>query len=129
MWYLLVPTVVGGGAATFLFVLFHTFKLPRFPPDVVKAFLEKSRRGPIAHRGGKPENTLAAFRHSKEHGASGVEMDLQLTKDGHPVLIHDSTVERTSNGRGIVQEMTFEEIRRLDFGIKSGLVQPRESKY
>ena len=116
----LLAAVLAGGTISFLFILFQTFKLPRVPPDTMKAFVKKSRRGPIAHRGGKPENTLAAFRHSKEHGASGVEVDMRFTKDGHPVLIHDRTVERTSNGRGIVQEMTLEEIRRLDFGIKFG---------
>ena len=101
-------------------VILHTFKLPRVPPKVVKAFIEKTRCGPIAHRGGKPENTLAAFRASKANGASGVEIDLRFTKDGHAVLIHDDTVDRTSNGSGYVHMMTLEEIRKLDFGIKCG---------
>ena len=77
---------------------------------------------PIAHRGGKPENTLAAFRRSKDEGACAIEVDLEFTKDGHPVLLHDSTVDRTSNGKGAVSELTFEEVKKLDFGIKQGWV-------
>ena len=90
----------------------------------MKTFLQRTRNGtcPIAHRGGKPENTLAAFRRSKEEGACAVEVDLEFTRDGHPVLLHDSTVDRTSNGRGAISELTLEEVRKLDFGIKQGWV-------
>ena len=78
---------------------------------------------PIAHRGGKPENTLAALRMLKGEGACTiVEVDLAFTKDGHSVLLHDSTVDRTSNGKGAVSELTLEEVRKLDFGIKQGWV-------
>lgn len=101
-------------------LLLRFYRLPKFPRDRVDAFLKRARRGPIAHRGGIPENTLRAFHLSKTGGAIGVEVDLQFSKDGHPVLIHDSTVERTSNGRGRVQELTLEELRELDFGVKFG---------
>ena len=50
------------------------------------------------------------------------QVDLQFTKDGHPILIHDDTVDRTSNGTGTVQNMTLEEIKRLDVGAKFGSV-------
>ena len=88
----------------------------------MKTFLQKTHTGvcPIAHRGGKPENTLGAIRKSKEEGASAVEVDLQFTKDGYPILLHDPTVDRTSNGKGAISELTFEEVRKLDFGIKHG---------
>ena len=76
----------------------------------------------IAHRGGQPENTLAAIRRSKEEGASGVEVDLKFTRDGHAVLLHDRDVARTSNGRGAIDELSLEEARKLDFGSKYGLV-------
>ncbi|KAL5463252.1 hypothetical protein EMCRGX_G032132 [Ephydatia muelleri] len=76
--------------------------------------------GPIAHRGGTPENTLTAIRNSKASGASGIEVDLAFTKDGYPVILHDDTVDRTSNGKGNISDMTLEEARKLDFGIVFG---------
>ena len=82
-----------------------------------KAFVDKVKVAPIAHRGGTPENTLSAIRKSKSKGASGIEVDLVFTKDGHPVLLHDGTVERTSNGFGDVHDMTLDEAKKLDFGI------------
>ncbi len=117
---LLLASGIGGVLILFLLLLLHAFSLPRAPSGLVKSFVERARQGPIAHRGGKPENTLAAFRIAKANGASGVEMDVHYTKDGHPVLIHDNTVDRTSDGSGYVHDMTLEEIRRLDFGIKCG---------
>ena len=73
----------------------------------------------INHRGHSavaPENTLAAFRLSKEMGFGVVECDVQFTKDGVPVLLHDDTVDRTSNGSGKLANLTFDEVRALDFG-------------
>ena len=120
-----------------------------------KAFLDKCD-GPIAHRyyylnlvahfietssyrycnsstlpdrGGIPENTLAAIRLSKQDGAVAVEVDLAFTKDNHPVLLHDTTVDRTSNGTGDIDSLTFEEVRKLDFGVGAGYVCVYSSKY
>jgi len=73
----------------------------------------------IAHRGASaraPENTLAAFQLAFELGADGIELDVTLTQDRVPVVIHDDTVDRTSNGAGKVSAMTLDEIKRLDFG-------------
>lgn len=73
----------------------------------------------IAHRGGPvyaPENTLAAFRNAVVEGADWLEFDVQRTQDGELVVIHDTTVDRTTNGSGKVGEMTFAEIRALDAG-------------
>ena len=73
----------------------------------------------IAHRGGpayQPENTLAAFQNSIDLGVDWIEMDVQETKDGFLVVIHDETVERTTNGAGRVGDLTFAEIRSLDAG-------------
>ena len=73
----------------------------------------------MAHRGASryaPENTLAAVRLALEHGAPAVECDLQRTKDGHLVIIHDQTVDRTTDGRGPVGAQTFADLRRLDAG-------------
>lgn len=72
----------------------------------------------VAHRGllrHAPENTLANYAACLELGL-GFETDLQRTRDGHLVCIHDDTVERTTNGRGRVTEMTLAELRRLDAG-------------
>jgi len=73
----------------------------------------------IAHRGFSaraPENTLAAFRAAIEVGADGIELDVQLSKDGHVVVIHDEKLDRTTNGSGPVGEKTLEELSKLDAG-------------
>jgi glycerophosphoinositol glycerophosphodiesterase len=117
---LLLLAAAGGGALLIPLLLLRFYQLPKIPQGRVDAFLEKARRGPIAHRGGIPENTLSAFRLSKTGGASGIEVDLVFSKDSHPVLLHDDTVDRTSNGHGRVDELTFEQLRVLDFGGKFG---------
>src|SRR5215471_1766383 len=73
----------------------------------------------IGHRGASghaPENTLAAFRKAVVLGATFIETDLQLSRDAHFVAIHDSTVNRTTNGKGAVHELTLAELRNLDAG-------------
>jgi glycerophosphoryl diester phosphodiesterase len=75
------------------------------------------------HRGASalaPENTLAAFRKAIELGADGMEMDLQLTRDGAVVVIHDDSLDRTTDGRGRVTDLTLAEIKRADAGVKFG---------
>ena len=76
-------------------------------------------RGLCAHRGAMnthPENTVAAFREAGRLGAHMIEFDVYLTKDNHLVVIHDPTVDRTTNGEGRVSEMTLAEIKALDAG-------------
>lgn len=73
----------------------------------------------LAHRGASslaPENTLEAFGAAVESGAGGLELDVHLTRDGHVVVIHDPTVDRTTGRTGAVAEMTIDEIRALDAG-------------
>jgi len=73
----------------------------------------------IAHRGGPkyaPENTLAAFRNAIAQGVDWLEFDVQMTKDGVLVVIHDDTVDRTTNGTGAVRDLTLEQIRAFDAG-------------
>jgi glycerophosphoryl diester phosphodiesterase len=74
--------------------------------------------GHRGHSAGAPENTMAAFRRARELGGAGVtcETDLSLTKDGEFVLIHDETVDRTTDGHGLVRNMTYSEIVDLDAG-------------
>ncbi|AXF55531.1 glycerophosphodiester phosphodiesterase family protein [Salicibibacter kimchii] len=73
----------------------------------------------IAHRGYSreaPENTFAAFRRAIEKGASGIELDVHVSKDGELVVMHDDDVSRTTNGKGLVRDMTASELKRLDAG-------------
>ncbi len=73
-----------------------------------------------AHRGAStyaPENTLAAFEKAAEMGADGIELDVHRSRDGKLVVIHDETVDRTSNGRGRVVDMTCQELKKLDFSM------------
>ena len=77
----------------------------------------------IAHRGNhqvKPENTLAAIEEAIKAGADYVEIDLRTTKDGHLVLCHDETVDRTTNGKGRVQGLTWDEVSKLAVMSKDG---------
>ena len=76
-----------------------------------------------AHRGWSakyPENTMEAFRAAAELGVDQIETDLRVTKDGELVLIHDETVDRTTDGTGLVREKTLAELKRLDAGIWKG---------
>ncbi|SEK65575.1 tRNA dimethylallyltransferase [Carnobacterium iners] len=73
----------------------------------------------IAHRGSKgthPENTLIAFEEAIRVGSDGIELDVHLTKDSKVVVIHDETVNRTSDGKGLVRDFSLEELKRLDMG-------------
>lgn len=73
----------------------------------------------MGHRGARghaPENTLASLRRAGELGASWVEFDAKLTRDGIPILMHDDTLKRTTDGRGAVAGKTLSEIRALDAG-------------
>ncbi|MCP3855425.1 MAG: glycerophosphodiester phosphodiesterase [Actinomycetia bacterium] len=73
----------------------------------------------IGHRGASdeaPENTMAAFKRALSLGADGIEFDVQLTRDGHAVVVHDAMLDRTTSGSGPVFEATLEEVRSLDAG-------------
>jgi glycerophosphoryl diester phosphodiesterase len=74
----------------------------------------------IAHRGAsayEPENTLRAFRRAIELGADMSELDLHLSKDGALVVMHNYTVDQTTNGHGEIKNLTLDEIKRLDAGL------------
>jgi glycerophosphoryl diester phosphodiesterase len=96
--------VIGAGLALGGFVL----------PEAVRGRVQI-----MAHRGASayaPENTLASFKLAVEQHADWLEMDVQETSDGQLIVIHDLTVDRTTNGRGNVRNFTFEQIRQLDAG-------------
>ena len=74
----------------------------------------------MGHRGAKayePENTLRSIRRALELGVDAVEIDIHLSRDGRLVVIHDATVDRTTDGKGRVADLTWEELRRLDAGL------------
>ncbi|XP_006811825.1 glycerophosphodiester phosphodiesterase 1-like [Saccoglossus kowalevskii] len=104
-------------AVVLVVVVVVSLRIPQLPRSATDPVLEPNRVLVIAHRGGghdAPENTIAAIREAKKNGADGVELDLEFTKDGVPILLHDSTVDRTTNGSGNINSFTFEEVRKLD---------------
>ncbi len=73
----------------------------------------------FAHRGAcshAPENTLASFRRALKDGAEAIELDVKLTSDGKVIVLHDQTVDRTTNGHGDVRTMSLAEVQQLDAG-------------
>lgn len=90
-------------------------------PAPTHVFFTAKKRGTevIAHRGGsglRPENTLAAFDHAVKLGVDLLEMDVRLTADGELAVIHDASVDRTTNGSGAVSGMPLRELQGLDAG-------------
>ncbi len=88
-------------------------------PRASNPLLDPDARPIIAHRGASadaPENTLAAFEQAAAQGADALELDVRLSADGAPVVIHDSTLDRTTEGRGPVRGQTLVDLRLLDAG-------------
>uniref|UniRef100_A0A668UV10 GP-PDE domain-containing protein n=1 Tax=Oreochromis aureus TaxID=47969 RepID=A0A668UV10_OREAU len=107
----------------FLYVFMVMFRFPPVPADRAarvlrpRALFSGGGVPVVAHRGGShdaPENTLAAIREASRNGATGVELDLSFTADGVPVLMHDETVDRTTNGSGPISKLQFVQLRRLN---------------
>jgi len=74
----------------------------------------------IAHRGAsayEPENTLRSVKKALELGADMVEVDVRASRDGHMVVMHDAVVDRTTNGKGYVKDMTLKELKKLNAGL------------
>ena len=81
------------------------------------------KRGVCAHRGAStthPENTISAFQEAIRLGAHMIELDVALTQDQHVILMHDSTIDRTTDGTGKVSNFSLTEIKQLDAGIYKG---------
>lgn len=86
--------------------------------------LDRVRPVRIAHRGASglyPENTLLAMRKAVDLGADMIEFDLRLTGDGIPVLLHDPSIDRTSNGKGTPADYLFRELRKFNFSCRNGI--------
>jgi glycerophosphoryl diester phosphodiesterase len=83
--------------------------------------LDRKRPTIFAHRGSSvyaPENTLAAFNLAVEQHADAIELDAKLSADGQVVVMHDDSVERTTNGTGLIKSLTLNELKSLDAGTK-----------
>lgn len=84
------------------------------------------RTNVYAHRGAsgyEPENTMEAFELAKKMGADGIELDIQLTKDEEVIVLHDYTIDRTSDGKGFVKDYTLKELKEFNFnrGMNNGI--------
>ena len=91
-----------------------------FKRSVSVASFQMPTRGICAHRGvsnSHPENTIAAFREAIRLGVHMIELDVALSSDGYLVLMHDHTVDRTTDGSGIVGELTLADLKKLDAGL------------
>jgi glycerophosphoryl diester phosphodiesterase len=89
-------------------------------------YLSSPRPRLFAHRGGSliaPENTLLSFREGLEAGATHLELDVHATADGHVVVLHDETVDRTTDGSGLVRQLSLAALKALDAGAR---FEPRE---
>jgi len=105
---------------TILAILFLAFIVsvlvnPKTPPT--KYYLNAPRTRVIAHQGGDgvwPGDTMYAFEKAVEIGSDVLEMDAHITRDGRIVLMHDEAVDRTTDGTGLIEDLTLEELKRLD---------------
>ena len=83
----------------------------------------------FAHRGASgyaPENTLEAFALAQQQGADGIELDVQLSKDGVPVVFHDESLKRVSGHAGMIKDFTLEELKRIP--VSNGFAQYPEAR-
>lgn len=89
------------------------------PASILELRAKLGRPLIMGHRGAMghaPENTMASFQRAFDIGVEAVELDVHLTKDGHLMAIHDETVDRTTNGKGRIADMTLAEVQALDAG-------------
>ncbi|XP_069023044.1 glycerophosphodiester phosphodiesterase 1 [Embiotoca jacksoni] len=116
-------------ASFYLFVVL--FRFPQLPASRARQVLHlakdtagSGKASVVAHRGGvhdAPENTIAAIREASKNGATGVELDLEFSADGFPILMHDDTVDRTTNGSGPLSQMRLSDLGKLDAAAKHRL--------
>ncbi|XP_034441329.1 glycerophosphodiester phosphodiesterase 1 [Hippoglossus hippoglossus] len=112
--------------AASLYLVMAMFRFPQVPASRAQQVLHpgSGEVSAVAHRGGghdAPENTIAAIREAKKNGAAGVELDLEFSADGVAILMHDETVDRTTNGSGPLSQMRLSDLRKLDAAAKHRL--------
>lgn len=108
----ILASIVVGFVGVLVVVTFHTGEMRSTDEDWPVN---------VAHRGASlraPENTLEAFRLAAAGGAGGLELDVHMTSDGSIVVIHDDTVDRTTDGSGAIFDMTLREVQSLDAGYR-----------
>ncbi|XP_026871211.2 glycerophosphodiester phosphodiesterase 1 [Electrophorus electricus] len=122
--------VWSSGITLSIYLFLASFRFPPLPADRSRQVLRPVSKlaaggvSVVAHRAGghdAPENTIAAIRAASANGATGVELDLEFTADGIPILMHDETVDRTTNGSGPLSKLHFAEIGKLDAAAKHRL--------
>lgn len=109
--------LIGLSVALIIAVLAGVALRHAFAPTCHLPAFHQEEQMVFAHRGGRslgPENTLPTFQKALASGAHALELDVRLTRDGHLVVIHDATVDRTTDGSGAVGSLSLEEIGRLD---------------
>ncbi len=112
-------TRIALGMVGLLLILYITLAWQAQPVPDHPFFSQQDGVMVIAHQGGewlRPSNTLVAFDHAVDLGVDVLEMDIHQTQEGVIVLMHDATVDRTTDGSGAIKEMSFDEIRALDAG-------------
>ena len=90
-------------------------------PDLWQRGQPLGRPFVLGHRGAShaaPQNTLAAFRKAADVGADGIELDVHLSRDGVPVVIHNDSVDATTDGNGLVRDLTLDQLKALDAGAR-----------
>ena len=100
-------------------VLFFSFLMPDAPASAY--YRSATRPLVIAHQGGdgiRPGDTMVAFEHAVQIGADVLEMDAHITRDGQIVLMHDEKVDRTTDGSGLIENLTLDELKQLDAAYK-----------
>ncbi|XP_061686527.1 glycerophosphodiester phosphodiesterase 1 isoform X2 [Syngnathoides biaculeatus] len=119
--------VWSGVLAGCLYLFLAMFRFPQLPASRARQVLHPVGSGKVsvvAHRGGghdAPENTIAAIRLASKNGASGVELDLEFSADGVPILMHDESVDRTTNGSGLLSQIRYADLSKLDAAAKHRL--------
>lgn len=107
------------GIIALLLVVGAALRAATIKPVPLKPYLADNHPVILAHQGASayaPSDTIESFKLSMQQGADILEVDLHMTKDGILVLAHDETVDRLTNGTGLIEEMTLAELRQLDFG-------------
>ncbi|XP_040001573.1 glycerophosphodiester phosphodiesterase 1 [Xiphias gladius] len=114
-----------------LYLFLALFRFPQVPASRAQQVLHPAvgaagsgKVSVVAHRGGgydAPENTIAAIREASKNGATGVELDVEFSADGIPILMHDKTVDQTTNGSGPLSQLTLSDLRKLDAAAKHRL--------
>ncbi len=102
-------------------VFFAIYRLITIKPRPYKTYLQGNKPLVMAHQGGAdlaPSNTMVAFRNAVRLGADILELDVHTTSDGVVVVIHDATIERTTNGSGRVHDLTYAQLQAFDAGYK-----------